>query len=82
MKRDAHRMASLEKAIRNTVPPGDMVLDRGAAAGTRSFIALDAGGAHVHAIDPSAIVDPARRLGSPDEAMGPVVKLLGRYGLP
>lgn len=59
---DAHRMEPLEKAIRNAVRPGDVVLDLGAGAGTLSFIALDAGAAHVYAIERSSIVDVARKI--------------------
>jgi SAM-dependent methyltransferase len=62
MMRDPHRMTPLDAAIRSTVRVGDVVLDLGAGTGVLTFIALDAGAAHVFAVERSPALDVARRV--------------------
>ena len=60
MMTDEHRMVPLEAAIRKVVRPGDAVLDLGAGTGVLTFIALDAGAAHVYAVERSPAIEVAR----------------------
>jgi len=62
MMTDEHRMAPHDAAIRSAVRPGDVVLDLGAGAGAFTFIALDAGAAHVYAIEHSPAIELAQKV--------------------
>lgn len=62
MMRSGRRMAAYRDAIAAVVRPGDTVLDLGAGAGVMTFLALEAGAAHVHAIEPSPNVEVLRRV--------------------
>ena len=54
MAGDRARMHAFEKALAQTVRPGDLVLDLGAGPAIFSMIACRLGAAHVHAVDPDA----------------------------
>lgn len=51
MLNDRIRMASYEKAIKETVKPGDVVIDLGTGTGVLSLWALEAGASRVYGID-------------------------------
>lgn len=60
MLNDSIRMIAYERAIKETIKPGDIVLDLGAGTGILSQWALEAGAARVYAIEmDSAILDRA-----------------------
>jgi hypothetical protein len=67
---DETRMRAYRDAIRQTVKPGDVVLDLGSGSGILSFLACEAGAAHVYAIDSGHMADVvtfmARHLGFAD----------------
>lgn len=62
MMTDQHRMVPLEAAIRRVVKLGHTVVDLGAGTGVLTFIALNAGAAHVYAIERSSTIEVARRV--------------------
>lgn len=49
--KDNIRMAAYEKAIKEAVRPGDIVIDLGSGTGVLSLLALKAGAKHVHAVE-------------------------------
>lgn len=67
---DETRMRAYREAIRQTVRPGDVVVDLGSGSGILSFLACEAGAAHVYAIDNGHMADVAtflaRHLGLAD----------------
>jgi protein arginine N-methyltransferase 1 len=59
---DGIRCDAYQKAIQQTVKPGDVVVDLGAGTGLLSFFAAQAGARHVYAIEVSSIADVAAEL--------------------
>ena len=59
---DERRIATFRAALAAAIRPGDTVLDLGAGAGVMTFLALELGAAHVHAVDPSANLEVLRRV--------------------
>ena len=62
MLADEVRMEAYERAIRQVVRPGDRVVDLGAGLGILGFLALEAGAAHVVAIEKTDSIELARRI--------------------
>jgi len=62
MMQDRRRIDAYMRAIRATVRPGDVVLDLGSGAGVMGFLALEAGAAHVFAVEPSASIELGRKI--------------------
>ncbi len=62
MLADGVRMRAYAEAIRKTVQPGDRVVDLGAGLGILGFLALQAGAAHVYAVEKTDSIELARRL--------------------
>lgn len=56
MVADPVRMDAFRRALAETVRPGAIVLDLGAGTGIMSILALKAGAARVHAVDPNPAV--------------------------
>jgi hypothetical protein len=84
---DQTRTAAYRDAIHRVVRPGDIVVDLGAGSGILSFFAVQAGAAHVYAIDSGHMADVAQllttHLGFADRitvlhAPSPKVELAGR----
>ncbi len=61
MLEDRVRTNAFLEAIRDTVRPGDVVLDIGTGTGVLAIAAAKAGAAHVYAIEATAMSDVARR---------------------
>jgi hypothetical protein len=59
---DPWRLRAFDQALRSVVRPGDVVVDLGCGTGVLGWLALQAGAAHVYAIDESGMIDVARRL--------------------
>lgn len=57
---DAPRLDKFRRAIAAVVRPGDVVADLGCGSGILGLLALQAGAAHVYAIDDSAMLHVAR----------------------
>jgi protein arginine N-methyltransferase 1 len=57
MMRDERRLDAYRRAIAVAVRPGDVAIDVGAGCGVLTFLALAAGAARVHAIEPSPNVE-------------------------
>jgi predicted RNA methylase len=64
---DEHRVLAYRQAIQRTVKRGDVVVDVGTGTGILAFLCLQAGAAHVHAIDRSPVIKWARRLAETNE---------------
>ncbi len=59
---DAPRLAAYDRAIRDVVKPGDVVLDLASGSGILGFLACRAGAARVYAVDGSAAIQIGREL--------------------
>lgn len=62
MLRDRQRMEAFDRAIRQVVKPGDVVLDVGAGSGVLSLMAARAGAARVYAVERTPVARLARQL--------------------
>jgi protein arginine N-methyltransferase 1 len=62
MIKDAGRMDAYERALKQTVSPGDTVLDLGAGIGAMSLLALRCGATRVEAIEPSPVIALAEKV--------------------
>lgn len=62
MLADAVRVSSFQRAIKEVIQPGDVVVDIGAGSGLLSFFALQAGARKVYAIEQADIIVEAQRL--------------------
>jgi len=62
MLSDKTRMQAFHSAIRQTVKPGDVVVDLGAGTGILGIWALQAGAARVYAIEQTGAIDLAREI--------------------
>jgi SAM-dependent methyltransferase len=62
MLRDAVRNEAYHVALRETVRPGDVVIDVGAGSGILSMLAVQAGAAHVYAVERGAVAHLAVEL--------------------
>jgi hypothetical protein len=59
---DANRVAAFEQAIRETIQPGDVVVDLGSGTGILGLLACRAGARRVYSIDEGPIVGLARAI--------------------
>lgn len=59
---DTNRVAAFERAIRETVRPGDVVVDLGSGSGILGLLACRAGARRVYSIDEGPIVGLARAI--------------------
>jgi protein arginine N-methyltransferase 1 len=62
MMRDPVRIPAYQRALAETVRPGDQVLDLGCGPGVMTFLALEAGAGHVIAIDTNPVVGVLRQV--------------------
>lgn len=62
MLHDLRRIDAYQRAIREIVKPGDIVVDAGTGTGLLAFLAIQAGASHVHAIEETLIIKTAREI--------------------
>lgn len=70
---DEHRVQAYEKAINQTIKPGNVVLDIGTGTGILAFLCLKAGATRVHAVDRSPVIKWAQRLAEANGLMDKIV---------
>ena len=73
MAADVVRMDAFQRAIAKTVRPGAVVLDLGAGTGIMSLLALRAGAARVHAVDPNPAIWLIPELAAENGVQGRIV---------
>jgi protein arginine N-methyltransferase 1 len=59
---DFARVAAFREALRQRVRPGDVVIDLGAGTGVLGLLACEAGASRVYAVEPSGLIEVARRV--------------------
>lgn len=82
MLADGYRLRVFERALVETVRPGDVVLDLGTGTGILAFLARRCGARRVYAVDVSRIIDTAREvkeLNFPNDAIT-FIRTDGRSG--
>jgi len=62
MLSDPERMGAYERAIRQTVKPGSVVVDIGTGTGIMAVLACQLGASRVYAIEPNPIISLAREI--------------------
>ncbi|MDP6125033.1 MAG: 50S ribosomal protein L11 methyltransferase, partial [Candidatus Latescibacteria bacterium] len=62
MLRDEVRIETFQRAIKDNVSAGDVVIDYGAGTGILSVFAVQAGASRVYAIERTGIIDIARQV--------------------
>jgi protein arginine N-methyltransferase 1 len=75
---DEVRVKALERAIRQTIRPGDVAVDLGAGTGLLSLMAVRAGARRVYAIEDSEAIELARDVVRDNGAVDQIVLLRGR----